>query len=206
MLGFARILAEKIDATKRYRAVLTRSDDSFVTLGGRISVARANHAALFISIHADTLPDPFGVRGATIYTLSDHASDAETARYAEKENRADLIAGVDLSAEPDDVADILIDLTRRETRSFSTQFAKVLVDQLRAAATLNKNPHRSAGFLVLKAPDVPSVLLELGYLSNSQDVKLLTSDEWRGRATDAVLAAIEGFFRPVSRDASATSN
>jgi N-acetylmuramoyl-L-alanine amidase len=206
VLDFASTLAAKIDATKRYRAILTRSDDTFVTLAGRIAVARTNQAALFISIHADTLPDPFGVRGATIYTLSDHASDAETARYAEKENRADLIAGVNLSAEPDDVADILIDLTRRETKSFSSRFAKVLVDQFRQAATLNKNPHRSAGFLVLKAPDVPSVLLELGYLSNSQDVKLLTSDEWRGRATDAVLAAIEGFFSPVSRDASATSN
>jgi N-acetylmuramoyl-L-alanine amidase len=206
VLDFATTLAAKIEATKRYRVILTRSSDTFVTLAGRIAVARSNQAALFVSIHADTLPDPFGVRGATVYTLSDHASDAETARYAEKENRADLIAGVDLSTEPDDVADILIDLTRRETRSFSSRFATVLVEQFRQAATLNKNPHRSAGFLVLKAPDVPSVLLELGYLSNSQDVKLLTSDAWRGRATDAVLAAIEGFFSPASRDASATSN
>ena len=110
--------------------MLTRDDDSFVSLAGRIDVARANNAALFISIHADTLPDPFGVRGATIYTLSDKASDAESARYAEKENRADLIAGVDLSAEPDDVADILIDLTRRETKTFSSQFAKVLTERV----------------------------------------------------------------------------
>jgi N-acetylmuramoyl-L-alanine amidase len=206
VLEFARMLAGKIDATKRFRTVLTRSDDSFVSLAGRIAVARANKAALFISIHADTLPDPFGVRGATIYTLSEHASDAETARYAEKENRADLIAGVDLSAEPDDVADILFDLTRRETKVFSNQFAATLVGQFREAATLNKNPHRSAGFLVLKAPDVPSVLLELGYLSNSQDVKLMTSSDWRGRATDAVLAAIEGFFASGRRDARATSD
>ena len=146
------------------------------------------------------------MRGATIYTLSDKASDAEAARYAEKENRADLIAGVDLSAEPDDVADILIDLTRRETKTFSNQFAKTLVEQFRAAATLNKNPHRSAGFLVLKAPDVPSVLLELGYLSNSQDVeapdvgRVARPGDRRRRSP-----AIEGFFAP-ARDARATSN
>ena len=195
VLGFAKILAAKIDATGRYKAVLTRDDDSFVSLAGRIDVARANNAALFVSIHADTLPDPFGVRGATIYTLSDKASDAELARYAEKENRADLIAGVDLSAEPDDVADILIDLTRRETKAFSSQFAKVLTDEFRAAATLNKNPRRSAGFHVLKAPDVPSVLLELGYLSNSQDAKLLLSDEWRERPPQPATAAVDALLR-----------
>lgn len=206
VLEFARVLAAKIDATGRFRTVLTRSDDSFVTLSGRIAVARTHGAALFVSIHADTLPDPFGVRGATIYTLSDTASDAQSARYAEKENRADLIAGVDLSAEPDDVADILIDLMRRETKTFSNQFASVLIDQFKAAATLNKNPHRSAGFKVLRAPDVPSVLLELGYLSNTKDVKLLTSDEWRGKAADAALAAIDAFFAARSRDARATSN
>ena len=146
------------------------------------------------------------MRGATIYTLSDKASDAEAARYAEKENRADAIAGVDLSAEPEDVADILIDLTRRETKSFSNQFAKTLIDEFRAAATLNKNPHRSAGFRVLKGPDVPSVLLELGYLSNKQDAKLLMSDDWRGHVTDAALAAIDSFFAARQRDIRATSN
>jgi len=147
-----------------------------------------------------------GVRGATIYTLSDTASDTESARYAEKENRADLIAGVDLSEEPDDVADILIDLTRRETKSFSNQFAKILTDDFRAAATLNKNPRRFAGFKVLKAPDVPSVLLELGYLSNRQDAQLLTSDDWRAKAAEAVTAAVDAFFAARTRDARATSN
>jgi N-acetylmuramoyl-L-alanine amidase len=161
---------------------------------GRIEFARANKASLFISVHADTLHDPFGVRGATIYTLSDKASDTESARYAEKENKADAIAGVDLTAEPGDVADILIDLTRRETKAFSNRFAKVLIDEFQSAATLNKNPHRSAGFMVLTAPDIPSVLLELGYLSSRDDVKLLVSDDWRDHASDAVLAAVDAFF------------
>ncbi|MDQ0393787.1 N-acetylmuramoyl-L-alanine amidase [Labrys monachus] len=194
VLAFAKILARKINDTGRYRAVLTRDDDTFITLMGRIQFARANKASLFISVHADTLHDPFGVRGATIYTLSDKASDTESARYAEKENKADAIAGVDLASEPGDVADILIDLTRRETKSFSNRFANVLIDEFRSAATLNKNPHRSAGFLVLTAPDIPSVLLELGYLSSRDDVKLLTSDGWRDHAADAVLTAVDAFF------------
>lgn len=195
VLEFARRLADKINGTGRYRAVLTRDSDTFISLSGRVQFARANRASLFISVHADTLHDPFGVRGATIYTLSDRASDAESARYAEQENKADAIAGVDLAAEPGDVADILIDLTRRETKSFSNGFAKVLIDEFQAAATLNKNPHRSAGFRVLTAPDIPSVLLELGYLSSRDDVKLLTSEDWRSRAADAVVTAIDGFFQ-----------
>ena len=194
VLGFARRLAAKLEASGHYRAMLTRSDDSFVSLAGRVDFARANHAALFISIHADTLPDPFGVRGATIYTLSDTASDEESARYAEQENRSDLISGVDLSSESNDVADILIDLTRRETKAFSNRFARVLIDQFRSAATLNKNPHRSAGFRVLKASDIPSVLLELGYLSNSKDLELLTSVEWQEKTTIAVTTAVDSFF------------
>jgi N-acetylmuramoyl-L-alanine amidase len=206
VLEFARKLAEKINATGRYRAVLTRNDDTFITLSGRIEFARANKASLFISVHADTLHDPFGVRGATIYTLSDKASDAESARYAEQENKADAIAGVDLTAEPGDVADILIDLTRRETKFFSNRFAKVLIDEFQAAATLNKNPHRSAGFMVLTAPDIPSVLLELGYLSSRDDVKLLTSDDWRNRATDAVVTAVDAFFTQRRQNQPAVSN
>ncbi len=206
VLEFSRKLAEKINATGRYRAVLTRDDDTFITLSGRIQFARANKASLFISVHADTLHDPFGVRGATIYTLSDKASDAESARYAEQENKADAIAGVDLAAEPGDVADILIDLTRRETKSFSNRFAKVLIDEFQAAATLNKNPHRSAGFMVLTAPDIPSVLLELGYLSSRDDVKLLTSDDWRNRATDAVVTAVDAFFTLRRQNQPAVSN
>jgi N-acetylmuramoyl-L-alanine amidase len=129
-----------------------------------------------------------------VYTLSETASDSEAARLAEAENKADVIAGMDLSAEPDGVADILIDLAQRETKVFSAQFARTLVGELRTAARLHKHPLKSAGFKVLTAPDVPSVLVELGYVSNAQDLKLMTSDAWRGRATDSIMQAVNAFF------------
>ncbi|MDR4307001.1 N-acetylmuramoyl-L-alanine amidase [Chelatococcus sambhunathii] len=193
VLAFAKSLKQKIEATGR-RAVLTRDDDTFVSLPSRVKIAREANAALMISIHADTLSDPFGVRGATVYTLSDKASDKQAARLAEKENRADMFAGLDLAEEPEEVAGILVDLTMRETRSFTTQFAQGLVRELRQAAQLNKNPLRSAGFRVLKAPDVPSVLLELGYLSSKEDAKAMMSDAWRDKATDAVAKSVDRYF------------
>ncbi|GLK76125.1 N-acetylmuramoyl-L-alanine amidase [Methylopila jiangsuensis] len=194
VLAFARRLKEKLEASGERKVVLTRDDDSFISLPDRVKVAREHAAALMISIHADTLSNPFGVRGATVYTLSDKASDREAERLAEKENRADLIAGLDLSDEPDEVAGILFDLTMRETRGFTADFARRLVKDLKTAATLNKNPLRSAGFRVLKAPDVPSVLLELGYLSSKEDAKQLMSEAWRDKATDAVAKAVDGYF------------
>ncbi|MFJ5488761.1 N-acetylmuramoyl-L-alanine amidase, partial [Hansschlegelia beijingensis] len=194
VLAFAKRLKEKIEAGGVSRVVLTRDDDNFISLPARVKVARDNAASLMISIHADTLADPFGVRGATIYTLSEKASDKEAERLAEKENRADLIAGVDLSEEPEEVAGILFDLARRETKAFTTQFARGLVKELKEAAKLNKNPLRSAGFRVLRAPDVPSVLLELGYLSSPEDAKLMMSDKWRDQATDAVAEAVARYF------------
>ena len=136
--------------------------------------ARAS-AALFISVHADSLPRSEGqAEGATVYTLSENASDAEAARLAEAENKADVIAGVDLTAEPDDVANILVDLAQRETKTFSMQFARTVVGELKTAARLHKHPLKSAGFKVLLAPDVPSVLVELGYMSTKDDLKQLT--------------------------------
>ncbi|MFC3693794.1 N-acetylmuramoyl-L-alanine amidase [Chenggangzhangella methanolivorans] len=194
VLAFAKRLKERIDASGKRRAVLTRDDDTFVSLPGRVEIAQKAGAALMISIHADTLSDPFGVRGATIYTLSEKASDREAERLAEKENRADLIAGLDLSDEPAEVAGILFELTRRETASFTSQFAKGLVRELKKTAQMNKNPLRSAGFRVLKAPDVPSVLLELGYLSSKEDAKLMMSEAWREKATGAVAQAIDRYF------------
>ena len=134
------------------------------------------------------------MRGATVYTVSDSASDDEAARLAEQENKADAIAGVDLSAEPEEVADILIDLTQRETKNFSAHFARAVVGELKSAAKLHKHPLKSAGFKVLKAPDVPSVLIELGYVSNKQDLKLMTSDTWRGRTSDALAQAVNTYF------------
>ncbi|MFC5069001.1 N-acetylmuramoyl-L-alanine amidase [Flaviflagellibacter deserti] len=194
VLDFGLALRAKLDATGRYRVVMTRDDDRFIALADRVRVAREAGAQLFVSIHADSISDPFGVRGATVYTLSDRASDAEAEKLAEKENRADVIAGVDLTSEPDEVAGILIDLARRETKAFSARFAQNLVISVKGAVRLNKNPNRSAGFMVLKAPDVPSVLLELGYMSNRDDLKLLTSEEWRNTASGAMVAAVDRFF------------
>jgi N-acetylmuramoyl-L-alanine amidase len=126
--------------------------------------------------------------------LSETASDATAASVAEVENRADVIAGLDIAPEATDVADILIDLAKRETKTFSLQFARTLVGEMRNATRMHKEPMRSASFVVLKAPDIPSVLLELGYVTNKQDLKSMTSDAWRGRVTDAVMQAVGTFF------------
>ncbi len=195
VLEFAQRLREKLEKNGKYRVVMTRNDDSFVPLGERVRIARANKAALFISIHADTLGNhDRETRGATIYTVSEEASDSEAAKLAEAENKADVIAGVDLSAEPEDVADILIDLAQRETKGFSAQFARSLVGELRSSAKLHKHPLKSAGFKVLKAPDVPSVLVELGYVSNPADLKLMTSESWRKRTSESIAQAVNAFF------------
>lgn len=195
VLEFAQQLRDKIEQGGKYRVMLTRNDDRFISLADRVRFARSGQAALFVSIHADALETrDDDTRGATVYTLSETASDSEAARLAEAENRADVIAGVDLAAEPEDVADILIDLAQRETKTFSHQFARTLVGELRGAARLHKNPLRSAGFRVLRAPDVPSVLVELGYVSSKSDLKLLTSESWRSRATESIARAVDRFF------------
>ena len=195
VLAFALLLRDKLQKTGKYRVMMTRSDDSFVPLVDRVRFARAHNAQLFISIHCDALARGEGeAEGATVYTLSDHASDAEAARLADAENRADVISGVDLSTEPDDIAGILIDLAQRETKTFSLQFAKDVVGALRNAARLHKRPLKSAGFKVLKAPDVPSVLIELGYVSNRKDLKELMSQSWRVRAGDALVQAVNSYF------------
>jgi N-acetylmuramoyl-L-alanine amidase len=195
VLDFALLLRDRIERGGKYRVVMTRTDDSFVPLIDRVRMARVRQAALFISIHADALRKGEGeAQGATVYTLSETASDAEAARLAENENRADVIAGIDLSHEPGDVADILIDLAQRETKGFSMQFAKTLVGELRHVARLHKHPMKSAGFKVLKAPDVPSVLIELGYVSSKADLKQLMSDAWRSRVTGSIAQAVEAFF------------
>ncbi len=195
VLDFALLLRDKIEKVGKYRVVMTRTDDIFVPLAERVRLARVRQAALFISIHADALGRGEGdAQGATVYTLSETASDAEAARLAEAENRADVIAGMDLSMEPNDVADILIDLAQRETKTFSVQFARTLVTEIKSVARLHKNPLKSAGFRVLKAADVPSVLFELGYVSNRQDLKQLTSEAWRLRTADAIVQAVDTYF------------
>jgi len=196
VLDFAQALSEKLEKSGKYRVSMTRTDDRFVALGERVRMARQQGAALFVSIHADALAarGETDVRGATVYTVSDTASDSEAARLAEDENKADAIAGVDLSSEPEEVADILIDLTQRETKNFSAHFARTVVGELKSAAKLHKHPLKSAGFKVLKAPDVPSVLIELGYVSNKEDLKLMTTDAWRARTSSAVAQAVNRFF------------
>ena len=195
VLDFAKRLREKIESAGKYRVLLTRSDDTFVPLAERVRFARESGAALFISIHADSLPKREGdAQGATVYTLSETATDPAAARLAEQENRADVIAGVDLKGQPDDVADILIDLAQRETKTFSVQFADKLIATMKRTTRLHKEPIKSAGFRVLRAPDVPSVLVELGYVSNKEDLQSLSSDSWRERTADSMASAIDGYF------------
>ena len=196
VLDFSMTLRDQLEKSGRYRVVMTRTDDTFIPLAERVKFARQRQAELFISVHADALPKSEGdVQGATIYTLSDTASDAEAAKLAEAENRSDVIAGIDLAKEPDDVADILLDLAHRETKTFSHAFARLLVGEMKSAVRLHKKPLKSAGFVVLKAPDVPSVLIELGYMTNKQDLKLLTSEAWRAKAAQTMVKAVEQFFR-----------
>jgi len=195
VLEFSLALRDKLEKTGKYRVAMTRSDDTFVALADRVAFARARQAALFISIHADALVRREGdAQGATVYTLSERASDARAARLAENENQADAIAGLDLSSEPKEIADILIDLARRETKTFSLQFAQALVAQLKTTARLHQHPLKSAAFVVLKAPDVPSVLVELGFVSNKSDLKSLVSAEWRERSADAMAQAVDAFL------------
>jgi N-acetylmuramoyl-L-alanine amidase len=195
VLAFAVALRDRIERDGKYQVVMTRTDDTFIPLAERVRIARSSGAALFVSIHADALPRREGdARGATIYTLSDKASDAEAERLAEAENKADAIGGVNLTEEPTDVADILIDLAQRETRTFSNRFARLLMNEMKTSARMHKHPLKSAGFRVLKAPDVPSVLVELGYVSNKADLRQMASDDWRSRTVRAVAKAVEAFL------------
>jgi N-acetylmuramoyl-L-alanine amidase len=195
VLAFAKSLRERIEAFGKYRVLMTRSDDTFVPLADRVRIARDAGASLFISIHADWLSRKEGdAQGATIYTLSETASDPAAARLAEEENRADVIAGVDLKDEPEDVAGILIDLAQRETKTFSVQFAHKLEGAMKSSTRMHKEAIKSAGFRVLRAPDVPSVLVELGYVSNKDDLQSLLSDNWRDHTAASMASAIDGYF------------
>lgn len=192
-LGLARLAAARLSATGRYRVVLTRDDDAFRSLAERVRAARRENADLFVSIHADSIHDP-KIRGATVYTLSEKASDREAEALAAKENRADVIAGVDLAVHSDEVGAILIDLAQREALNQSTRFARFLVGEFLERRLPARNTHRSAGFRVLTAPDVPSVLFETGYLTNRADEAALASPAGQRRIADALAAAIERYF------------
>lgn len=194
VLGVARELRKALEATGRYRVQLTRDSDVFIPLRERVNIARVAHADLFVSLHADSNDHP-DIRGASVYTLSEDASDREAASLAEKENMSDVIAGVDLAGESSPVASILIDLAQRDTMNRSVRFAeRVLTSLPRATMVRPSSPHRSAGFAVLKAPDIPAALIELGYLSNSEDEAEMRKPAWRTRVAGSLVAAINGHF------------
>ena len=196
-LPMALALKKALEQDGRYKAVLTRSTDVFLRLRERVEVARAAGADLFISLHADSVGSPIGaqtVRGASVYTLSEQASDKEAEALANKENKADIIAGVDLGGKSIDVSNILIDLAQRESMNEAARFAALLVDDLKDVVPVLDRSHRFAGFAVLKAPDIPSVLIEMGYLSNRADEKRLRSDADRAKLAAAMRRAVDSFF------------
>lgn len=190
-LTFGLELRDRLAQEGNIRVLMTRDDDRFLRLSERVRLARQEEADLFISVHADTV-NQHDIRGATVYTISDKASDAVARAMAERENKADNVAGI-VAEEFPEVADILLDLTRRETHTFSLNFAEKVIKHLRGEISLINNPHRFAGFQVLRAPDVPSVLIEIGYLSNAQDEKLLSDPEWRRKLADRIALAVKAF-------------
>ncbi|GAK33038.1 N-acetylmuramoyl-L-alanine amidase [Iodidimonas nitroreducens] len=191
--------ARVINASGRYRAVLTRDRDIYLHLRQRINVARKVNADLFISLHADSLNNR-SVRGATVYTLSETASDREAAQLAARENKADVLAGMNLAEEAPEVANILIDLAQRESMNYSARFANYLIPELKNRVQLRRNSHRFAGFVVLKAPDVPSVLVEMGYMSNREDAQFLGSRAGQTQIANALLAGIDSYFAALDRE------
>lgn len=193
-LQMAKQLKALLEASGRYKVVLTRSDDRLLPLRQRIDIARAAKADLFISIHADH-NERAELRGASVYTLSETASDAEAAAVAARENKDGVITGVDLTTQSPMVTSILIDLAQRETKNLSARFASLLTDQLGERTLVLRDSHRFAGFVVLKALDVPSVLLELGYLSNADDEAALASKRHRRVVAKAIRDAIDQYFK-----------
>jgi N-acetylmuramoyl-L-alanine amidase len=193
VLKAAQELAAAFRALPGYKVVMTRNGDSYVSLRGRIDVARSAKADLFISLHADSAINTEAT-GMSVYTLSERASDREAAKLANKENQSDIIAGVDLSGESQDVSNILIDLVQRGTMNASADYATRLVTELSSSIKLKYESHRFAGFVVLKAPDVPSVLIEMGYLSNPKEEWLLLQKSHREKLVQGIVAATQSYF------------
>jgi len=196
VLGYAKTLAEALRATGRYDVLMTREDDSFIPLRKRVEFARAHDADLFVSIHANSFAGGVEVKGASVYTLSENASDKVAAALAASENKADILAGMDIPKEDSDqVKDILLDLTRRETKNFGIVFAKHMIDSLHSRGiSLTSDPRKEAAFMVLEAPDIPSALIELGYLSNRSDESAMTTSDWQANTAEAMVRAIDGYF------------
>jgi N-acetylmuramoyl-L-alanine amidase len=191
-------LARALRRNPNYTVYMTRDSDVFIPLRERVNIGRGRHADLFVSLHADSNPDS-DVSGLSVYTLSESGSDKEAAALARKENQSDIIAGVDLGGENSAVAPILLDLEQRDTMNKSSRFAQLALNSLSGATDiLPRQPHRSAAFVVLKAPDVPSVLIELGYLSNSSDAAQMNTARWRNGVADAIAVAVERHFAPAA--------
>lgn len=193
-LGLARALRDRLLASGGVRVALTRDDDRFLALAERREIARALGADLFLSIHADSAGEDQGVVGASLYTLSDKASDAAAARLAARENRADRVNGVPLDGKSDAVNAILVDLSRRHAREGAGEIARLIVREGEGRMAFHPNPYRSAAFVVLKSPDVPSVLFEVGYISNPEEASRLASAEGRGQFAETVDKAIRIYF------------
>ncbi|MBI1211612.1 MAG: AMIN domain-containing protein [Alphaproteobacteria bacterium] len=194
VLALGKQLRDALVRTGRYDVVMTRDTDIFLSLRARVAVARRAGADLFISLHADSSPNSSSVRGASVYTLSERASDREADALARAENQSDIIAGVDLTNEPDIVTSILIDLAQRETKNNSARFAQILLPELGRSGRIVARTHRFAGFVVLKAPDVPSVLIETGYLSNKQDEAALNNNRWRSEMAKGIARGVDRYF------------
>lgn len=192
-LSYAKSLAAALKKSGRYQVVMTRTSDQFLKLRDRVQVAQQAEGDLFISLHANSHRSR-GVQGASVYTLSEKASDKEAERLAAKENEADLLAGIDFGEQPEDVLEILFDLAQRETMNLSKRFADKLVTEIGKETRLLRNTHRFAGFVVLKSPTVPSVLLEIGYMSNPEEERLLKSKKHREKVVDSAAKAIDDYF------------
>lgn len=201
-LAYAISLGKAIESNGKYRVMLTRYDDTFIRLDERVAIARRAKADLFISLHADSHPNP-RTHGLSIYTLSETASDREAAALAAKENKADILTGVNLEKQSDEIASILIDFAHRETNNSSARFAEDLVSQLKTEIRLLNHTHRFAGFRVLTAPDIPSILIELGYLSNANEEKLLKTNAYKNKLVNAVIRAIDMHFKEQKFDTAA---
>jgi N-acetylmuramoyl-L-alanine amidase len=198
VLSVAQKVQARLEGSGRYAVVATRSRDVFISLNDRLKISRQAQSDLFISIHADSIEQTYAntIKGATVYTLSERASDAEAKAIAEKENASDLIAGLDVGQgdENNDVKNILIDLMKRETANFSTEFSRTLVRKMRANVSLSRDPERAAAFKVLRQTHAPSVLVELGYVSNPEESRLMQSPAWQQKVADSIAAAIDAYF------------
>jgi N-acetylmuramoyl-L-alanine amidase len=205
VFAVAKRVQEQLESTGRYTVIMTRARDVFVSLSDRLAISRKAQSDLFISIHADSIESTYAqsIKGATIYTLSERASDAEARAIAEKENASDLIAGLDVAKgeDNDDVKNILIDLMKRETANFSAEFSRTLVRSLKSNVSLSRDPERSAAFKVLRQTHAPSVLVELGYVSNPDESRQMQSAAWQAKVAASIAAAVEAYFakRPEAR-------